>query len=397
MTLRDKTNSPETTVKHVLVVDDDPDINRLLRLRLSSRGYVVAAAASGEEALLHLRGEPVDLLFLDVSMPGISGIDVLEEIRKRELDVAVVMTTAFGSEQVAIEALRTGADDYLRKPFNSSEFQAVLQRTVMRLDLSRQNAALQQELDEKRLQLEVELSRAARVQAELLPTEVPCLPGFELAAHCIPAHEVGGDFYDWRMTSPDTFTLSLCDVMGKGMPAALMMATVRATMRAVIRQNLPATALQYVIMALGDDLVRAEQFVTCFLARLDVRTRQLTFVDAGHGHVFLRRADGSIEALSPRGLPLGVFLDETYEDGTLSFAPGDALILYSDGLVDARPDLNLEPPTIAQYLDGATSAEEMAHRLIALAAVAQPYPDDLTVVVLRCQQQPDSTPILTTN
>jgi sigma-B regulation protein RsbU (phosphoserine phosphatase) len=72
----------------------------------------------------------------------------------------------------------------------------VLQRTVVWLDLSRPTATLQQELDEKRLQLEVELSRAARVQAELLPTEVPCLPGFELAAHCIPAHEVGGDFYD---------------------------------------------------------------------------------------------------------------------------------------------------------------------------------------------------------
>jgi sigma-B regulation protein RsbU (phosphoserine phosphatase) len=163
------------------------------------------------------------------------------------------------------------------------------------------------------------------------------------------------------MTSPGTFTLSLCDVMGKGMPAAIMMATVRATMRAVIRQNLPATALRYVIMALGDDLVRADQFVTCFLARLDVRTRQPAFVDAGHGHVFLRRGDGSIMVLTPRGLPLRVFLDESYEDGTITFGAGDALILYSDGLVDARPELNLEPPTIAQYLDGAASAEEIAH------------------------------------
>lgn len=379
-----------TTVKRVLVVDDDPDINRLLRARLSSRGFTVATAANGEEALEHVLNEHVDLIFLDVSMPGMSGLEVLEQIRQHGFDTAVIMTTAFGSEQVAIEALRTGADDYLRKPFESSEFQAVLQRTVQRLDLSRHNAALQRELDEKRRQLELELSRAAKVQADLLPADVPCLPGFEFAARCIPARDVGGDFYDWRIVSATNFMLTLCDVMGKGMPAALMMATVRAAMRAVVGQNLPAEALHDVATALGEDLARSEQFVTLFLARLDVETRRLTFVDAGHGHAFLRRASGRVEELMPRGLPLGVLIDETYENGMVQFGQGDALVLYSDGLVDAHPDLVLKPPELSAHLDGATSADEMVRRLVELTTSASPYPDDLTVVVLRCQQDESS-------
>ena len=116
-------------VRRILVVDDDPDINRLLRVRLAARGYEVATAASGEEALELLSETPADLVFLDISLPGISGLQTLAEVRRRGLDTAVIMTTAFGSEQIAVEALRQGANDYLRKPFESDEFRRVLERT----------------------------------------------------------------------------------------------------------------------------------------------------------------------------------------------------------------------------------------------------------------------------
>ncbi len=371
-------NQEVMTVNRVLVVDDDPDINRLLRTRLSARGYTVVGAANGEEALSHMQMEPPDLVFLDISMPGMSGLEVLDCIRAESLDLAVIMTTAFGSEQVAIDALRRGADDYLRKPFETSEFKAVLERTVTRLELRRQNAAL-------RRQLEAELARAAQVQADLLPSETPVLPEFELAARCVPAREVGGDFYDWQMPAPGILTLTLCDVMGKGMPAALMMATIRAVMRSVVRTSTPAEALRYIVNALDQDLARAGQFVTLVLAQLDSAARCLTFVDAGHGHVFLRRADGTIEQLQPRGLPLGVLPDEHYQQGRIVFNPDDALVIYSDGLVDARPDLSLDHHVLAAHLRGVSGAEATVNRLVDLAALRGPPPDDLTVVVLWCR------------
>lgn len=371
-------------VERVLVVDDDPDINRLLKTRLTTRGYQVDTAANGEEALARLADTTPDLLFLDVSMPGIGGLEVLDQIRARQLDMAVIMTTAFGSEQIAIDALRRGADDYLRKPFETSEFRSVLERTVTRLTLSRQNAVLRRQLDAKRRQLEVELTHAAAVQADLLPGEVPVLPGFELAAECAPALEVGGDFYDWQVPAPGVLTLWLCDVMGKGMPAALLMATVRAVMRAVVRGSLPAEALCYVARALTPDLLRSDRFVTLFLGHLDTASRCLTYVDAGHGLAMLRRADGSTETLAPRGLPLGVLPDEVYQEGLIAFAPGDALVLYSDGLIDARPDLNIDPQFLSHHLDGTTSALAMVDRLVALLASVGVPSDDFTVVVLYC-------------
>lgn len=369
---------------HALVVDDDPGINRLLQARLLARGYYVTAAGSGEEALAQMAQHKADIVFLDVSLPGISGLDVLGIIRERDQDTAVVITTAFGSERVAIDAMRMGADDYLRKPFEPSEFKSVLKRTVSRLLLNRQNAALRLQLDEKHRQLESELVRAANVQADLLPYEMPVMTGFEMAAECVPAHEVGGDFYDWQHKQDNVLSLWLCDVMGKGMPAALLMATVRAVMRAVVRGSPPATALRYVTAALDDDFIQTDQFVTLFMASLEIEQRCLTYVDAGHGHAFMRRANGAVELLPQRGLPLGVMPNIQYTEGTLMFDPGDSLVVYSDGVVDARPDLELTPHKLSQYLDGTRSALAMVDRVVTLLSPVGVPPDDFTVIVLRC-------------
>jgi serine phosphatase RsbU (regulator of sigma subunit) len=166
------------------------------------------------------------------------------------------------------------------------------------------------------------------------------------------------------------------------MPAALWMATVRTAMRAVVRESPPAVAMRYVARALEPDLTRAEAYVTLFLARLEGDARRLTYVDAGHGHVFVRRANGAAELLPTRGLPVGILPDEEYQQGEILFAPGDALILYSDGLIDARPDLPLDAALVATQLAGAPTAEAMVARLVALGEAGGALPDDLTVVVL---------------
>ncbi|MEN9226271.1 MAG: SpoIIE family protein phosphatase [Thermostichus sp. HHBFW_bins_43] len=371
----------------VLVVDDDADINRLLCRWLRASGFQVQGVASGEEALAYLQADPSpddstslpDLVFLDVLMPGISGLEVLQQIRQQQWDMAVIMTTAFGSEQVAIDALRQGADDYLRKPFDPQEFQTVLQRTIARVELRRQNAAL-------RRQLQVELARAAEIQKELLPRTMPELPGFELAARCLPAREVGGDFYDWQVLAPDLFNIVLGDVMGKGLPAALMMATVRASIRALARQTSPLINIQYTANALESDLIRSESFVTLFHAQLHIPQRRLTFVDGGHGHALMLRRTGQIEELLPRGMPLGSFFGDAYEQGELVFQPGDALLLFSDGLLEARPDLSQDrSPLLEPFLNNGSAAEVMDHILnLALQEFADHQTDDLTVLVLRC-------------
>lgn len=379
-----------TPVRRVLVVDDDEDLNRVLQMWLRSRGYRVESVTSGEAALARIeRSVPPDLMFIDILMPGINGLQVLDLIRDQNLDMAIIMTSAFGSEQVAIDALRRGADDYLRKPFEAREFQVVLDRTLTRLQLNRQNAILQRQLEEKRRQLEAELMRAAAVQDELLPRTYPVVRGFELAARCLPAREVGGDFYDWQEPTPGILTVTLGDVMGKGMPAALLMATVRAILRGVAHQSQPGAAMTLVNRAIQSDLDRAGSYVTLFHARIDIATRRLFFVDAGHGHVLVRRANGASEALYPRGLPLGIMPDEEYQEGSLVLEPGDTLIMYSDGLMDARSDPSLDAPTLISRLESTTSAQDMVNQLVRLVGPMVPLADDLTIVVLRCK---DSDP-----
>jgi serine phosphatase RsbU (regulator of sigma subunit) len=196
---------------------------------------------------------------------------------------------------------------------------------------------------------------------------------------------VGGDFYDWQQTAPHVLTFTVGDVMGKGMPAALLMATVRAALRSVARHSPPAETIREAAAALEGDLDRSGSFVTLFHGRLDSAAGRLEYVDAGHGHVVVRRADGSVATLPARGLPIGVLPNCTYPQGTVTFAPGDALVVYSDGLLDARPDLSLDVETLAARLDGARTAAEVVERLFALASLTGPPPDDLTVVALCCR------------
>jgi sigma-B regulation protein RsbU (phosphoserine phosphatase) len=257
---------------------------------------------------------------------------------------------------------------------------------VMR-DISARKRAEQalRESEERRVQLQSELTCAAAVQAKLLPRSKPELPGFEIAAQCVPAHQVGGDFYDWQEMAPGKLALTLGDVMGNGMAAAMLMATVRAAVHAVTQQNRPAAALQLAERALRLDLDNSDSFVTIFHAQLNVSERTLTYVDCGHGFVFLRRHDGQIEELQTRGLPLGIPNNELFQEGTFTFEEGDTLVLYSDGLIDARPELALDSRALADQLRGTTSAQEMVNRLVALPALDGPPPDDLTVLVVYCK------------
>lgn len=365
------------TTARVLVVDDDPSINRLMQVRLRSQGYDVVSAASGDEALARLDEIEPDLMLVDVSMPGASGLDVLDRVRADGRDIAVIMATAFGSERVAIDALRRGADDYLHKPFEPDEFRTVVERTTSRLLLRRQNRTLRRELL-------AELRRAAEVQLSLLPQRPPPVEGFELAAYCLPARQVGGDFYDWQIAADGSLNLMLGDVMGKGMPAALLMATVRAAVRAVAAHHSPIDTLPVVDEVLAEDLERSSSFATLFLARLLSSDGEVAFVDAGHGLAFVARAGGVAQRLEPRSLPLGVLPGAGFAAGSVTLAPGDALVLYSDGLPDARPDLQLDPEALAGFLRGVAHAQEIVERLRNLVITgAKALPDDLTLVALR--------------
>ena len=371
----------------ILHLEDDPADAELVEATLLREGVAchVRVVATRNDFIAALEQRGIDLVMADFSLPDFDGMRGLAIVRERYPDLPFVFVSGRLGEEAAIESLRNGATDYVLKNRLSRLAPAVLRalaETRERSELKKAEESLR-ESELRRYQMQVELACAANVQARLLPRSYPEITGFEVAARCLPAKQVGGDFYDWQEIAPAVWSLTLGDVMGKGMAAAMLMATVRASIRAV-SHNRPAEAVRLAGKALLPDLDNSDSFVTLFHAQLNAAEHSLAFVDCGHGFVFVRRANGAVKGLSPRGLPLGVPGQKLYREGTVSIAAGDTLVLYSDGLIDARPDLALNNHLLAGRLRGASSAREMLERLIELPEVEGPLPDDMTVLVAHC-------------
>ncbi len=363
-------------ITRVMILDDNPEIEALLQARVEATGLVVQALDHDGDTLAQVKQAAPDIVFLDIDAHQLAGHDLLREIRAERADVAVILTVGTGHEALARTALEYGTEDVLRKPFNAAEFRTVLDRAVSRLTLTRQDAVLRRHLGLKELD-----------EAPDTPAPTGCwVGGFDLAARCVLAEkgEVGGDFCEWRELTPTTLSLVVGDVMGKGVSAALMMATVSAVMRAVVPQNAPAAALRRAAEALEPDFVRSGSFVTLFHAQLNVGTCRVCCADAGHGFVLIKRADGTTDTMTHVGLPLGVSVNEAYEQDDLLLNPGDVLIVYSDGLTQAVPALLTDQKAFGATINTSGSAADIVDRLVAQGRSAGALTDDLTVAVLKC-------------
>jgi PAS domain S-box-containing protein len=221
--------------------------------------------------------------------------------------------------------------------------------------------------------------RAIHIQRQLLPRSTPALDGYELAGACLPAEDVAGDFYDW-VAVDGCLDLTVADVMGKGVGAALVMAVLRTALRAPPPVVGPAARVLSAAGMMDFGMEDEGLFVTLFHARLDTRSGLLRYVDAGHGHCEILRPDREVVALSERSLPLGVSGEEPFREGLVALDPGDTLIVCSDGLLEAD-GRTVRLWDFAPGLDPADGAQRLLGDL--MARVPAHPADDVTVVVLR--------------
>jgi len=187
-------------------------------------------------------------------------------------------------------------------------------------------------------QMEEELKRAANIQQSLLPAEPLLLPPYRVAGRNIPSQDVGGDYFDFIEGETPVLTIGLGDVAGKGMPAALLMTNLHASVRAHVESQQPLPLVMARLNRSIHQAVRGERFITLVLIALDRGTGDFQYVNAGHNPPYLVHASGKIEQLSVGGLLLGMFPEATYESATLKLQAGDVLVLYSDGVTEARND-----------------------------------------------------------
>lgn len=199
------------------------------------------------------------------------------------------------------------------------------------------NARFTEELVRNRL-VSRELEIAKTIQRSLLPKTIPRLSGYGLAGFCESAHQVGGDFYDVIKINDDALLLIIADVMGKGIPAAMFAAILRSLLRAVPEwMNQPAALLARINRLLFEELSGVDMFITAQLVYVDSKNRRITAASAGHCPVLLSQdAEGNVKSISPEGLPLGILPDVSFSNHTESLMKNSRVLLYTDGLTEAR-------------------------------------------------------------
>lgn len=256
--------------------------------------------------------------------------------------------------------------------------------------ISIENARLFEETIEKQ-RMEDELKIAREIQQGLLPEELPEIEGFDVAAINIPSKQVGGDYYDALERSETEFVIAIGDVSGKGTPAALLMANVQAALRTLVPIESSLTKATARINDLTSLNTKGGKFITFFWAILNVKTRKLRYVNAGHNPPLLIRSDGRTERLETGGLILGIIKTQTpYEEGVVEFQSGDSLVMYTDGVSEAMDaegrDFTEERLEMILQNHRNLSAQNLIRKVqeeLDSHVKGTPQSDDITMLVLK--------------
>jgi sigma-B regulation protein RsbU (phosphoserine phosphatase) len=367
----------------ILVADDQPDLVDALRLLLKPEGIVVDAVHSPDAALAAVQSSPFDLVLMDLNYTGDTtsgreGIDLLEHLHDFDASLPIVVMTGWGSIDLAVEAMRRGVRDFVQKPWDNAALLTTLRSEIQ----AGRERRMKAERDQR------ELEEARRIQRTLLPAVLPQMDGFELAASWQPASGVGGDCFDAIRFSSQRLALSIADVVGKGIPAALLMSNLQAAVRAFATEAARPEELCERVNTILCGHISEGRFISFFYCVVDSEVGSLTYANAGHFPPALIKADGTLIRLTSGGPVLGVLPAGTYESGSVGFGPGDRLILYTDGITEARSDTDEEfgdDRLLSMALEHrACSAPALQARLVDAVATftGRRFTDDATLIVL---------------
>ncbi len=315
----------------ILVADDQPDVLEAIRLLLSQHDFSLQLVTSPVIAMAQLRAEPWDLLLMDLNYSrdttsGQEGLQLLKDVRAVDAVLPIVVMTGWGNIELAVEAMRAGAQSFVQKPWDNADLVQVLQREVAH-GRGRREQSEHHQREERDARL---------IQRALLPDSLPHSARFQVAGAWEPASGFGGDCYDAFTFGPDSLGLSIADVAGKGLPAALLMSSLQAAVRAFALESSPPESICTSVNRLLCGHMIAGRFVTLCYLRLDAVRGTISYANAGHNPPLLARANGDVERLTSSGTVLGVFPDTEYWGAEVALQHGDRLLLYTDGITEAR-------------------------------------------------------------
>ncbi|PKL45152.1 MAG: hypothetical protein CVV41_03410 [Candidatus Riflebacteria bacterium HGW-Riflebacteria-1] len=354
---------------NILVVDDAPDNLMLLEAILEGENFEnIFLASSAREAYEYIgivdspKRATVDLILMDVMMPEISGIEAIREIRSNAeyQDIPIVVVSARSETQDLVEAFDAGAVDYITKPIKELELISRV-RSMLRLKSETDHRKLHEdellrlaaELEEKnrRLvqvleELHEDMAAAGNMQRSLLPDKRISIPGLNFSWYYETSENIGGDLLNIMPLSNDMAALFILDVSGHGIQSAMLAVSVHRMLSAwegansILRlpDGTPRSPAE-VANELNSEFMLDKnnfQYFTMIYGLIDLKKHTLTYCRAGHTPLLLQSRDGMIIVCKEGNVPVGLTDDCKFEEFTLRLAPRDRVILYSDGITEAR-------------------------------------------------------------
>jgi len=320
--------------KTILTIDDEEAIREIITKVLETGRYRVLEAPNGPEGIRIAQSESVDLILLDVMMPGMDGVEVVGKLKSdeqtRQIPVIMLSGGARASSQ-KVAGLDAGADEYLTKPIAAVELLARVRALLRMRDLQDEVHRLEREHHE------FQMSLAKEVQLSLLPRAAPRLKGMDFAVRYQTCDDIGGDFYDYVSTGDGRTYLILGDAEGHGISAALLMARAGAYVRAILRSGIsgPAELLQRVNVLVCEGH-ESSSLLPAICVCFDTDAGVISYANAGHvPPLFYKASESRSYSLDSTGTLLGVGESQTFEEKERELEEGDFVACYTDGLVEA--------------------------------------------------------------
>ena len=379
----------------IVVVDDEPEMRRMLVRALSRSGFSVTGCADGAEALLLLcerQGEA--LLVLDYAMPGLNGVEVCERVRAhRDPAIAqtpIILLTAHTGEENEIACFRAGADDFVTKPVSlpvlKARIETHLRLALLRAQLREQNRLL----EEWRALREFDMEAAGLVQQAIIPRRMPEVPGWRFALHFQPLIQVGGDSFDGLLLPDGGLLLWIADATGHGVSAALVTVLLKLLFRHAAEETCEPMGVLERVNREFMGIFRGHSFLTAACVRLEPGKGRIRAAGAGHPPVLVVRGSGEVEALPSSAPPVGLLLPGSLQEREAVLEPGDALLLVTDGIYGVCNPRGERYcfPRFAEGLEGERFAtpEDLIAGALGLArdfSHGEPFDDDVALVAVR--------------
>lgn len=333
----------------VLIAEDEALARRLLQSYLEKWGHEVVAAQNGAEAWDLFAAGDFSIVISDWIMPEMDGVALIRRIRacQRPAYVYTILVTSKSQTEDLVEGMEAGADDFVTKPFDRDELRVRLRAGQRVIELE---TALRASLEELAQVRRREGEVGAKIQQTLLLGQPPrALPGVQVAALTIPSQQIDGDFYDFYQHNDRCLDVVVGDVMGKGVPAALLGAAIKSYFLRALSSLIapldhgklpePEEIVTSVHADVSRQFIGLESFATLCYARFNLEQDWVTLVDCGHTKtIHFHARTGTSETLHGDNIPLGFSEGEIYKQIFAPFEVGDIFFFYSDGITEAQND-----------------------------------------------------------